>query len=293
MMLSYPFHSVSMSNVRWWRKPWKTCPARIRAMQLQKKEVTQMSELWGIWVFCALMWVEFIYPQHYLIRFGSIWYIRMVQYYYAYYLLGKSPFESEIWGPAPPQWSHEPRVFETTESEWLNMLPIPSMYGIFTYIWWYFMVNLGKYAIHGWYDLNDIALLISRRLTDFTAFHPSVFTMLCQMFLASCGLQVLDFPLQKPEDTKLLSLPSPIPLEQAHCGYWLMQMTGVEGALIISPGTVIPPIVQLVFFLSLHFLPYIHNEKHESIKYPASPSHFSESKKVLSHIWKNSWSVIQ
>ena len=29
--------------------------------------------------------------------------------------------------------------------------PIPSMYGIFTYIWLMFMVNVGKYTIHGWY----------------------------------------------------------------------------------------------------------------------------------------------
>ena len=29
--------------------------------------------------------------------------------------------------------------------------PIPSMYGIFTYIWLNFMVNVGKYTIHGWY----------------------------------------------------------------------------------------------------------------------------------------------
>ena len=29
--------------------------------------------------------------------------------------------------------------------------PIASMYGIFTYIWLIFMVNVGKYAIHGWY----------------------------------------------------------------------------------------------------------------------------------------------
>ena len=71
-----------------------------------------------------------------------------------------------------------------------------------------------------------------------------------------CGLQVLDFPLQKPEDTKLLSLPSPIPLEQAHCGYLLMQMTGVEGALMILPGTVIPPIDLFVFVLAA--LPPLH-----------------------------------
>ena len=29
--------------------------------------------------------------------------------------------------------------------------PIPSMYGIFTYIWLICMVNVGKYTIHGWY----------------------------------------------------------------------------------------------------------------------------------------------
>ena len=27
------------------------------------------------------------------------------------------------------------------------------MYGIFTYIWWNFMLNVGKYTIHGWYGL--------------------------------------------------------------------------------------------------------------------------------------------
>ena len=32
-------------------------------------------------------------------------------------------------------------------------IPIPSMYGIFTYIWLFLMenmVNVGKYTIHGW-----------------------------------------------------------------------------------------------------------------------------------------------
>ena len=34
-----------------------------------------------------------------------------------------------------------------------NYMPIPSMYGIFTYIWLMFIVNVGKYAIHGWYGM--------------------------------------------------------------------------------------------------------------------------------------------
>ena len=30
-------------------------------------------------------------------------------------------------------------------------IPIPSMYGIFTYIWLISMVNVGKYTVHGCY----------------------------------------------------------------------------------------------------------------------------------------------
>ena len=33
-------------------------------------------------------------------------------------------------------------------------MPIGSMYGIFTYIWLIFMVNVGKYTIHGWYGMG-------------------------------------------------------------------------------------------------------------------------------------------
>ena len=32
--------------------------------------------------------------------------------------------------------------------------PIGSMYGIFTYIWLIFMVNVGIYTIHGWYGFD-------------------------------------------------------------------------------------------------------------------------------------------
>ena len=34
-----------------------------------------------------------------------------------------------------------------------NVIPIPSMYGIYTYIWLIFMVNVGKYTIHGCYGI--------------------------------------------------------------------------------------------------------------------------------------------
>jgi len=36
-----------------------------------------------------------------------------------------------------------------------NPFPLPSMYGIFTYIWLFFMVNVGKYTIHGSYGFVD------------------------------------------------------------------------------------------------------------------------------------------
>ena len=32
-------------------------------------------------------------------------------------------------------------------------IPILSMYGVLTYIWLIFMVNVGKYTIHGWYGI--------------------------------------------------------------------------------------------------------------------------------------------
>ena len=41
--------------------------------------------------------------------------------------------------------------------------PICSMYGIVTYIWLIFVVNVGKYTIHGWYKWSYGPLLITRR----------------------------------------------------------------------------------------------------------------------------------
>ena len=35
----------------------------------------------------------------------------------------------------------------------LCTIPIGSMYGIYTYIWLIFMVNVAKYTIHGWYGI--------------------------------------------------------------------------------------------------------------------------------------------
>ena len=36
-----------------------------------------------------------------------------------------------------------------------QLLPIPSMYGIFTYIYHTNQPNVGKYTMHGWYGLGE------------------------------------------------------------------------------------------------------------------------------------------
>ena len=47
-------------------------------------------------------------------------------------------------------------------------IPIPSMYGIFTYIWLMFIVNVGKYTIHGCYGINGtrLYLLVCKKNTS-------------------------------------------------------------------------------------------------------------------------------
>ena len=47
----------------------------------------------------------------------------------------------------------------TVEIEGTNFPILGSMYGIFTYIWLIFMVNVGKYTIHGSYGYTITALL--------------------------------------------------------------------------------------------------------------------------------------
>ena len=39
------------------------------------------------------------------------------------------------------------------KKERIHTFTIPSMYGIFTYIWLIFMVNVGIYTIHGWHGI--------------------------------------------------------------------------------------------------------------------------------------------
>ena len=64
-----------------------------------------------------------------------------------------------------PQSFHDPtallRCFVTCRSprcfpgKFEIKVPIPSMYGIYTYIWLILKVNVGKYTIHGWYGVGQ------------------------------------------------------------------------------------------------------------------------------------------
>ena len=41
------------------------------------------------------------------------------------------------------------------------------MYGISTYIWLMFMVNVGKYTIHGWYGYDELFVVPKQHVTMF------------------------------------------------------------------------------------------------------------------------------
>ena len=56
------------------------------------------------------------------------------------------------------------------------MFPIASMYGIFTFICLIFMVNVGKYTIHGCYGFGGITSI------EFVAISPIKFEIEHNMF---------------------------------------------------------------------------------------------------------------
>ena len=65
-------------------------------------------------------------------------------------------------------------------------IPTPSMYGIFTYIWLIFMVNVGEYTIHGWYGICLIAASIDWSQDCFlkgTSWHKKATAMTYTRFL--------------------------------------------------------------------------------------------------------------
>ena len=58
--------------------------------------------------------------------------------------------------------SHRPVLLASSTQQWWWTWPIPSMYGIYTHIWLIFMVNVGRYTIHGsygWFCVVDCGVI--------------------------------------------------------------------------------------------------------------------------------------
>ena len=77
------------------------------------------------------------------------------------------------------------------------MRPIPSMYGIFAYIWLIFMVNVGKYAIHGSYGVCHEASMFHLVSFDsacqFLQFDPIPFYPMLRKKDEQWGLKMIAF----------------------------------------------------------------------------------------------------
>ena len=91
--------------------------------------------------------------------------------------------------------------------------PIPSMYGIFAYIWLIFTVYVGKYTIHGWYRvhvrrLKTLFLNFPYEDQSYRAlrwFNRSS-TMASVAWQGMSGCQVDFFPTTSPSFTNILNL---------------------------------------------------------------------------------------
>ena len=64
------------------------------------------------------------------------------------------PISATFWGKWPGRVRSRANLTRIVIYHWYNPIPIGSMYGIFTYIWLVFMVNVGKYTIHGCYGIK-------------------------------------------------------------------------------------------------------------------------------------------
>ena len=61
-----------------------------------------------------------------------------------------------------------------------NSKPVPALYGVFTNICLIFMVNVGKYTIHGWYGKCVLGpFSTDPRLLEETMFIPSLLRHSC------------------------------------------------------------------------------------------------------------------
>ena len=80
----------------------------------------------------------------------------------AYLLYGLLPLDGGGVRRSVESWELRSLGFRDAPNERVKVVvcfPIPSMYGIFTYIWLIFIVNAGKYTIHGCYGFFCLRLV--------------------------------------------------------------------------------------------------------------------------------------
>ena len=76
------------------------------------------------------------------------------------------------------------------------LIPIASMYGTFTYIWMIFMVNVGKYTIHGCYGI--VMLVFRARVFQC----PDVLDLWRQMFTGNPEVETIWVTVEGDIETK-------------------------------------------------------------------------------------------
>ncbi len=91
----------------------------------------------------------------------------------------KHPQWGEFLLDSLPRWCWNLRV---------STVPIGSMYGIYTDIWLIFMVNVGKYTIHGWYGVVSSMQTYLPKAWTMTLKHEPFGT------LREPSWQIFDFP---------------------------------------------------------------------------------------------------
>ena len=79
------------------------------------------------------------------------------------------------------------------------------MYGIFTYIWLMFMVNVGKYTIHGWYGYENYTIHLSFPVQSCEILRPPNTSP--EAFLALREFQTFQTPILKRYHWRIVIVP--------------------------------------------------------------------------------------
>ena len=98
-----------------------------------------------------------------------------------------------------------------------SFIPIGSMYGIFTYIWLIFMVNVGKYTIHGSYGILSSNLFCVWHVTFMLSItglghHPREFS--CPVSFRRCNVLLPHQRSRAPLHRRWFSVSGRVPLMQ-------------------------------------------------------------------------------